>query len=107
MDLITDIQLLPADEEPITPDNWHRVTSSLRDGVPNASPLFPWYQLGKSAYQLSDEEKQNLITELDVLYGEDRPWYGFEKLEPATTPRKEGRYESVYLTYRRGVKRKR
>ena len=45
-----------------------------------------------------------MITEIDVLFGEDRPWYGFEKLEPAVTPEKEGILDSVYMTYRRGVK---
>jgi hypothetical protein len=52
------------------------------------------------------ERKEQLITELDVLFGADRPWYGFEKLTPPTTPEQEGKVESAWLTYRRGVKRK-
>jgi hypothetical protein len=51
------------------------------------------------------ERQEDVITELDVLYGEDTPWYGFERLDPPTTPEQEGRVEAVSLTYRRGVKR--
>ncbi len=42
--------------------------------------------------------------ELDVLFGEDVPWYGFEKLERPTID-EQGRVEATWLTYRRGVKR--
>ncbi len=67
------------------------------------SSLFLWYNLGKTLSNLTSEEKSNLITELDVLFGSDRPWYGFEKLEPATTTEAEGSFGSAWLTYRRGV----
>lgn len=53
---------------------------------------------------LSGDEKSNLITELDVLFGDDRPWYGFERIAPPTTEAVEGRLESAWLTYRRGSK---
>lgn len=56
--------------------------------------------------EMSAEEKKNIITEIDVIFGEDRPWFGFEKLEPAVTPEQEGSVSSVFVTYRRGVKRK-
>lgn len=105
VDLIRDIVLLPSGEEPTTPGNWHKVSTSLRDGVPRVSSLFLWYNLGTTLSNLTSEEKSNLITELDVLFGSDRPWYGFEKLEPATTTEQKGRLESAWLTYRRGVKR--
>jgi hypothetical protein len=52
----------------------------------------------------AEERQRDLITELDVLFGEDQPWYGFTRLEPPITPEKEGRTEEVSLTYRRGVK---
>lgn len=54
---------------------------------------------------MSPEEKANIITELDVLYGEDTPWYGFEKLEPSTIAQR-GNVEATWITYRRGVKSK-
>lgn len=53
--------------------------------------------------QMSDEDKQNLIMELDVHRGEDRPWYGFQTMEPPISPSQEGRFESVRLSLRRGV----
>ncbi|KAL5537002.1 DCR2 [Sanghuangporus sanghuang] len=104
VDLINDIVLLPKDEEPTTQGNWHQVSTSLRNGVPRAPPLFLWYKLGPRMSYLSSEEKSNLITELDVLFGDDRPWYGFERFEPPTTEGKEGHVESAWITYRRGVK---
>ena len=69
-------------------------------------PLFLWYKTGKTMGEMNAEEKNNIITEIDILFGEDRPWYGFEKLEPPVTPEEEDRVSSVYVTYRRGVKRK-
>ncbi|EGO20526.1 hypothetical protein SERLADRAFT_476793 [Serpula lacrymans var. lacrymans S7.9] len=103
--LVTDFQLLPAGESP-TPltDPWVKVDHSVRDGVMRTDPIYLWYRTGKTLREMSAEEKQQLVTEVDVLYGEDRPWYGFEKLEPAITPEQEGRLESVWMTYRRGVK---
>lgn len=77
---------------------------SLRAGILKAPPLYLWYRTGKKAGEMTTEERANLITELDVLYGEDVPWYGFEKLEPATMLESPKR-EATWLTYRRGVKR--
>ena len=55
---------------------------------------------------MTDAEKQNdLITELDVTYGEDIPWYGFERLYPPTTPEIKNKRQSASITFRRGVKR--
>lgn len=55
---------------------------------------------------MSTAERQNIITELDVTYGDDRPWYGFERLERPIATKDEGKkLESVWLTVRRGVKR--
>lgn len=105
VDLINDIVLLPKDEEPTTQENWQQVPTSLRNGVPRAAPLYLWYKLGPRMSYLSSDEKTNLITELDVLFGGDRPWYGFERFDPPTTEGKEGHVESAWITYRRGVKR--
>lgn len=68
-----------------------------------APPLFLWYRTGKTVAEMNSEEQANIITELDVLYGEDVPWYGFEKLEPPTMHER-GRVEATWITYRRGVK---
>jgi hypothetical protein len=84
---------------------WFKVPKSARAGVPRTPPLMLWYKAEKTALQLSDSEKrENLITELDVLYGADIPWYGFEKLDPPTAEEKPGKMESTWITYRRGVK---
>ncbi|TDL23728.1 Metallo-dependent phosphatase [Rickenella mellea] len=104
VELIDDIVLLPKSEEPKTSEKWMKVKTSLRDGVPHAPPLFLWYRLSKTLNDLTMDEKNNLITELDVLSGDDRPWYGFEKLEPPTTISKGGTAVNVWLTLRRGVK---
>lgn len=99
--LITDIQLLSKDAKPES-DGWHKATTSLRTGT-RAPSLFLWYHLGKTTAEMSQAENADLITELDVLYGKDVPWYGFQKLEPPTIL---GTFENegTWLTYRRGVK---
>jgi hypothetical protein len=51
----------------------------------------------------AQEKQEDVITELDVLYGADRPWYGFEKLEPSVTV-ESAKVSSEWITYRRGVK---
>ncbi|KAG8215016.1 Metallo-dependent phosphatase-like protein [Butyriboletus roseoflavus] len=103
--LITDMRLLPTGELPTPPtDLWVKVEHSIRDGVMRAEPLYLWYKTGKTMQEMSVEDKDNIITEIDVLFGEDRTWYGFEKLEPPVTPEQEGRMSSVYVTYRKGVK---
>ncbi|THH09733.1 hypothetical protein EW145_g1812 [Phellinidium pouzarii] len=104
VDLVNDLILLPKDKEPAASGNWRKVTTSIRDGVYNVPPLFLWYSLGERMSYLSSDMKQNLITELDVLFGDDRPWYGFERLTPPTIPGQEGRVDSAWVTYRRGVK---
>lgn len=103
INLITDIQLLPDKEQPSPPDEWHKASLSLRSGLRGISSLFLWYKTGKTASQMTPEDKANLITELDVLYGDDVPWYGFERLQPHTMPAK-GLVEPTWLTIRRGVK---
>ena len=105
--LITDIRLLPEHETPSPFDGaWHKVARSIRDGVWDVPPLFLWYHTGKTWRDYSAQERQEvLFTELDVLFGEDRPWYGFERLQPPVMKEEEARLESVWVTYRKGVKR--
>jgi hypothetical protein len=55
---------------------------------------------------MSATEAEKLVTELDVLYGEDIPWYGFTALTPPTTEEHENHVEKVSLTIRKGVQRK-
>jgi hypothetical protein len=86
---------------PDASEGWHKVHQSLR--IRGISPLFLWYKIGKTAGEMSASEKANIITELDVLYGQDVPWYGFEKMNPPTLPAI-GKFDATWLTYRRGVK---
>lgn len=62
-----------------------------------------WYRADKTFQELSNPEKHQLVTEIDVTYGDDKPWYGFERLERPVTSSTE---TTVWLTIRRGVKRK-
>ena len=101
--LISDIKLLPPAVTPSGDGDWVKTTRSLRDGVVRSSPLFLWYLKGKTLQDISEVERQSLITELDVVYGDGDPWYGFERLSPPTTE-KSARAESVSITMRRGVK---
>lgn len=85
---------------------WHKVPKSTRTGAMGLAPLFLWYKADRTALEMTEDERKNdLITELDVMIGEDIPWYGFEKLSPPTTPEIERKRQSMYITFRRGVKR--
>lgn len=101
--LISDIKVLPPGVTPSGDGDWVKASRSLRDGVVRSSPLFLWYLKGKTLQDISEVERQSLITELDVVYGDGDPWYGFERLSPPTTE-KSARAESVSITMRRGVK---
>lgn len=68
--------------------------------------MYLWYRTGKVARDMTAQEKQeDMITELDVAYGSDKSWYGFERLEPSVTLEK-GKVLSEWVTYRKGVKSK-
>ena len=101
--MVTDIRVLPEKQTPSPFDgNWVRVSNSVS---PRGQKLYLWYYRGKTLSEMTAAERRNdLITEIDVTYGDNRPWYGFEKLEPPVAP-KEGKSESVWLTVRKGVKR--
>ncbi|KAJ7760525.1 Metallo-dependent phosphatase-like protein [Mycena metata] len=106
VNLITDIKLYPDSEgpPPSEAELWTKVPRSLRTGMKGA-PLYLWYKIGKTSNDMTAEERADIITELDLLYGNDIPWYGFEKLEPATMLQDRKRdVESTWLTMRRGVK---
>ncbi|KAF7982612.1 hypothetical protein HWV62_27650 [Athelia sp. TMB] len=101
--LITEIKLLSEKDAAPTDPTWAKVERSVRDGVSGEPPMYLWYRRGNTGKEMTAEEKQsNLITEIDVSYGSDRPWYGFKKLEPSVTVEK-GRIQSEWLTYRTGV----
>ncbi|KAJ7588171.1 Metallo-dependent phosphatase-like protein [Mycena floridula] len=102
IDLVTDIRLLPSAEEPYPLDGWTKVALSMRSGVMGAPPLYMWYRVSKPP--TNAEERAHLITELDVLYGDDIPWYGFEKISTPTLIATPGKTVNTWITFRRGVK---
>ncbi|KAF5316200.1 hypothetical protein D9619_006271 [Psilocybe cf. subviscida] len=101
--LITELKILGKGEKPSPDTDWWVTKTSLRAGIVGMKPLFLWYKLGKTTGDMTSDERANIITELDVLYGEDVPWYGFEPLQPATIEQK-GKVEATHICYRRGVK---
>ncbi len=57
-------------------------------------------ELGSSGAVAKEEE---VITELDVLYGEGQPWFGFERVLNGPVVSTNGkRWESVDVVVRRG-----
>lgn len=85
---------------------WHRVDTPLQEGAIRADQIYLWYRSEKTRRQMEEEEaRDKLITELDVLYGEDVPWYGFEKLQPPISQEQPGRRDATFITYRLGAKR--
>lgn len=80
---------------------------SIRDGLyPSQGDLFLWYKLRPPLQDVTDEEEiKDVITELDVMYGDGKPWYDFEKVKPEVSKGIEGKTDSVWLTYRKGVNR--
>ena len=102
--LITDLKILPKGESLPADLGWHRVGTSLHEGIRGIPPSYLWYRSGKKAADMTAEERANIITELDVLFGEDVPWYGFEKVDRPTIP-EQGRVQATWVTFRRGIKR--
>ncbi len=57
-------------------------------------PTLPTYTVGA--------DQSDVITELDVLYGDDRPFFGFERVLNGPIIRGNDRWESVEIVARRG-----
>jgi len=95
--------LLPDKEEPYPLDGWKKANLSLRAGVVRAAPLYLWYHVGKTASEMTPKDRQNIVTEIDINFGNDDPWYGFEKLQPPTTIG-HNKVENVFVSVRRGLK---
>ncbi|KAH8832657.1 Metallo-dependent phosphatase-like protein [Flagelloscypha sp. PMI_526] len=106
VNLVDKILLLEEHKEPedIQSGGWKKADMSVRNGLKDVEHVYLWYHVGKTAAEMNEQEKANLITEIDILYGEDIPWYGFEKLEPPAIPFVKGRLEAIHVTTRRGVK---
>lgn len=86
--LITDIRILPEHQTPSPfSSQWYKVSQPVS---PRGERLFLWYYKNQTLSDMTNEERQNkLITEIDVTYGDDQPWYGFERLEMPVAPKDE------------------
>ncbi|GJJ11195.1 hypothetical protein Clacol_005427 [Clathrus columnatus] len=102
--LITDLKLLPAGGEDSLPDrhHWYSTGTSLREGVQPKKPLYLWYKLGPPLQQLDKNQTNNLITELDVIYGPGPVMHGYQPLQPYVTEEGATDFEPVKIAYRRG-----
>ncbi|KAK7687305.1 hypothetical protein QCA50_009810 [Cerrena zonata] len=101
--LINEVRVVPDGQTPYgdgSSTGWSRVKVPVS---PRGPRMFLWYKAEKTLQQMSEPDLKNIITEIDVIFGDDEPWYGFEKIEP---PVAQGQKlsASVYITIRRGVK---
>ncbi|KAM5544157.1 hypothetical protein V8D89_002206 [Ganoderma adspersum] len=101
--LVTDLRVLPEKETPSPFSSaWIRVAHPIN---PFGEKRYLWYKAEKTWREMTEaEHKNDLITEIDVLFGSDQPWYGFEKVDRATYDG-DGPREPVWLTHRKGIKR--
>ena len=111
--LITSIRVV--DEPP--PDTlqsdlkgWTKAFGDLHSGVwPTQDEQRLWYKLqdekirkGRKRQEVTTDF-EDVITELDVVYGDDEPFFGFKRVEGGKVlDASEGRWESVDIAYRRG-----
>ena len=101
--LVTDLLILPDKESPspFSP-SWRKVAHPVS---PDGQKRYLWYKTEKTWREMTEaERKNNIVTEIDVLFGKDQPWYGFDKVEHAAYDGV-GRAEPVWVTYRKGIKR--
>ncbi|KAH8103804.1 Metallo-dependent phosphatase [Cristinia sonorae] len=102
--LISDIRILSEGDTPFSPgaseSGWIKIPRTVS---PRGKKQYLWYKADKTSREMSATEKRQLITEIDVTYGDDKPWYGFEKLEPPVA-QGDSKAETVSLTIRHGVK---
>ncbi|OBZ66763.1 putative inactive purple acid phosphatase 29, partial [Grifola frondosa] len=100
--LVTALAILPDRETPSPfSAGWKKVSHPIN---PRGEKRYLWYKAEKNIRQMSDTERRDqLVTEIDVTFGEDTPWYGFEKL-PTAAYDGNSMLESVWLAYRKGVK---
>ncbi|RDX54151.1 Metallo-dependent phosphatase [Lentinus brumalis] len=100
--LITELRVLPDKETPSPFSHaWKRVAYPVS---PRGDKRYLWYKAEKTWREMTEAERKNsLVTEIDVLFGSDQPWYGFEKVDQAVYDGMRN-IEPVWLTYRKGIK---
>jgi hypothetical protein len=125
--LISDLRIVPEPPpEDILKelDGWIKADGDLHSGVwPSQKELRLWYKTqeqtwdgwrrrsGKRASETVNGsadrqylEEVDIITEVDVIFGDGPPFYGFERVKGDKIMEAKGqRWESVDLAYRRGT----
>ncbi len=101
--LVTELRVLPDKETPSPFSSaWNRVAHPIN---PAGEKRYLWYKTDRTWRDMTEAERRtDIVTEIDVLFGSDEPWYGFDRANAAAfdgTNKK----EPVWLTYRKGVKR--
>ncbi|WOO76974.1 putative inactive purple acid phosphatase 29 [Vanrija pseudolonga] len=88
----------------VSDDGWTKAHGNLHSGLyPKQDKIHLWYKLQTQDGQ-TEGLQQDIITEIDVLYGDDAPFYGFHRVDGGKIVNaKAGKYESVDLVYRRGA----
>lgn len=109
--VITDLRTAPfpvpaelADEL----EGWIIAKGDLRSGVwPQQSSLRLYYKLSGTPMGVGDRkrlEQADIVTELDVVFGDANPFYGFERVTGGPVVQAEGtRWETVDVAYRKGL----
>jgi hypothetical protein len=111
--IITDLRIapfpIPADLAPEL-EGWVIANGDLRSGVwPQQETLKLYYKLSETPIGMDDRKRQEseqeeVVTDLDVVFGDDDPFYGFERVIGGPVVAAEGdRWESVDIAYKRGV----
>lgn len=104
--LITDLRVVA---EPV-PDTlvsdlegWTKAKGDLHDGIWPKQPVSRlWYKLSDQRKR-QEMEAEEIITELDIVYGDAEPFFGFQRVQGGKVlDEKAGKWESVDLAYRRG-----
>ncbi|CAE6540487.1 unnamed protein product [Rhizoctonia solani] len=105
--LITDIRIIDEGDEGSIPDDgktWKQAEGVLTDGIyPRVKNRRLWYTVQKPyANATQGEELDQVITELDVLYGDDEPFWGFKRVEGVIYPGRPGKAVPISLVTRKG-----
>ncbi|KAG9125890.1 hypothetical protein FRC07_005748 [Ceratobasidium sp. 392] len=105
--LITDIRIIDEGNEFALPNDnrtWHQAEGILTDGIyPRVKNRRLWYTTQKPyANATKEDELDDVVTELDIVYGDGEPFWGFERVQGLIFPGKPGKSLPVSLAMRKG-----
>ncbi|OJT14478.1 hypothetical protein TRAPUB_8978 [Trametes pubescens] len=100
--LVTELRVLPDKETPSPFSSaWNRVAHPIN---PAGEKRYLWYKTDRTWRDMTEAERRtDIVTEIDVIFGSDEPWYGFDRANAAAFDGTDKK-EPVWLTYRKGVK---